>query len=109
MALSAVDIALWDLKARVLGVALADLLPAFWRRAAVYGSGGFTSYSDERLAEQLAGWVDAGMPRVKMKIGREPGRDPARLSAVSACCRPAPWTSSKPTSPGAEASRACSE
>src|SRR5215218_7508312 len=50
MAVSAVDIALWDLKARILGVALADLLPGFRRRVPVYGSGGFTSYTDERLA-----------------------------------------------------------
>ena len=82
MALSAVDIALWDLKARALGVTLAGLLPGFRRRAPVYGSGGFTSYSDERLAEQLAGWVEAGIPRVKMKIGREQERDPGRLSTV---------------------------
>jgi L-alanine-DL-glutamate epimerase-like enolase superfamily enzyme len=82
MALSAVDIALWDLKARILGVALADLLPGFRRRVPVYGSGGFTSYTDERLAAQLAGWVEAGIPRVKMKIGRDPARDPERLAAA---------------------------
>jgi L-alanine-DL-glutamate epimerase-like enolase superfamily enzyme len=82
MALSAVDIALWDLKARILGVPLADLLPRFHRRVPVYGSGGFTSYTDDRLASQLAGWVDAGIPRVKMKIGREPARDPERLAAA---------------------------
>jgi L-alanine-DL-glutamate epimerase-like enolase superfamily enzyme len=79
MAVSAVDVALWDLKAKLLGVALADLLPRFHEEAPVYGSGGFTSYSDERLAEQLAGWVDMGIPRVKIKVGREPERDPHRL------------------------------
>jgi len=82
MALSAVDIALWDLKARILGVALADLLPGFRRRVPVYGSGGFTSYTDERLASQLAGWVEAGIQRVKMKIGRDPARDAERLAAA---------------------------
>jgi L-alanine-DL-glutamate epimerase-like enolase superfamily enzyme len=82
MALSAIDVALWDLKARLLGVALADLLPRFHRRVAVYGSGGFTSYSDERLSSQLAGWVELGIPRVKMKIGRDPARDPKRLSVA---------------------------
>jgi L-alanine-DL-glutamate epimerase-like enolase superfamily enzyme len=50
--------------------------------AAVYGSGGFTSYSLERLAEQLAGWVEQGIPRVKMKLGRSPDEDPARLDAA---------------------------
>jgi L-alanine-DL-glutamate epimerase-like enolase superfamily enzyme len=78
MAISAVDIALWDLKARLLGVALADLLGRFHARVPVYGSGGFTSYSDERLASQLGGWAEEGIPRVKMKVGREPDADMSR-------------------------------
>jgi L-alanine-DL-glutamate epimerase-like enolase superfamily enzyme len=48
----------------------------------VYGSGGFCSYTDERLAEQLGGWVAQGIPRVKMKLGREPERDPQRLDVA---------------------------
>jgi L-alanine-DL-glutamate epimerase-like enolase superfamily enzyme len=82
MALSAVDIALWDLKARLLGQPLVDLLGGVRDEAAVYGSGGFTSYSLERLADQLAGWVAQGIPRVKMKLGRAPDDDPARLDAA---------------------------
>jgi L-alanine-DL-glutamate epimerase-like enolase superfamily enzyme len=79
MAVSAVDIALWDLKARLLGIPLADALPRFHDRVPVYGSGGFTSYSLERLQEQLGGWAEEGIPRVKMKVGREPGKDPERV------------------------------
>jgi L-alanine-DL-glutamate epimerase-like enolase superfamily enzyme len=82
MAVAAVDTALWDLRARLQGLALVDALGAEHDVVPLYGSGGFTSYSNERLAEQLGGWVDAGFPRVKMKIGREPGRDPARLDAA---------------------------
>ena len=82
MAVSAVDIALWDLKARLLGVALADALPRFHAAVPVYGSGGFTSYSDDRLREQLGGWASEDIPRVKMKVGREPGKDPGRVQAV---------------------------
>jgi L-alanine-DL-glutamate epimerase-like enolase superfamily enzyme len=48
----------------------------------IYGSGGFCSYSDERLAEQLSGWVEEGIPRVKMKVGREPERDRDRVAAA---------------------------
>src|SRR5207248_2608955 len=48
----------------------------------IYGSGGFCSYSDERLREQLAGWVEQGIPRVKMKVGREPERDRERVEAA---------------------------
>jgi L-alanine-DL-glutamate epimerase-like enolase superfamily enzyme len=81
-AVSAVDQALWDLKARLLDVSLVVLLGAAHEDVPIYGSGGFTSYSDERLCEQLSGWVEAGIPRVKMKVGREPDRDPVRLDAV---------------------------
>jgi L-alanine-DL-glutamate epimerase-like enolase superfamily enzyme len=88
MAVSAVDIALWDLKARLLGVALADLLGRFHARVPVYGSGGFTSYSNERLAEQLAGWAEGGIPRVKMKVGRDPVVDPERVRAARRAAGP---------------------
>jgi L-alanine-DL-glutamate epimerase-like enolase superfamily enzyme len=81
-AISAVDQALWDRKARRLGVPLVELLGVAHDDVPVYGSGGFCSYSDERLREQLSGWVEEGIPRVKMKLGREPERDPARLDAA---------------------------
>jgi L-alanine-DL-glutamate epimerase-like enolase superfamily enzyme len=81
-ALSAVDQALWDLKARLLRLPLVDLLGGARDEAPVYGSGGFTSYPLERIREQLGGWIAEGIPRVKMKISREPGRDPARLDAA---------------------------
>ncbi len=82
MAIAAVDIALWDLKARLLGLPLVALLPAFHDAVPVYGSGGFCSYSLERLQEQLGGWAEAGIPRVKMNLGRDPAADPARLDAA---------------------------
>ncbi|HET8751948.1 MAG TPA: enolase C-terminal domain-like protein [Gaiellaceae bacterium] len=81
-AVSAVDQALWDLKARLLGVSLVVLIGAAHDDVPIYGSGAFTSYSDERLCEQLGGWAEAGIPRVKMKVGREPERDPVRLDAA---------------------------
>jgi L-alanine-DL-glutamate epimerase-like enolase superfamily enzyme len=81
-AIAAVDVALWDLKARLLGVALADLLGRARDGVALYGSGGFTSYSVEELQRQLAGWVEAGIPSVKMKVGRAPGDDPGRVRAA---------------------------
>ena len=81
-AVSAVDQALWDMKARLLGVPLVVLLGAAHEDVPIYGSGGFCSYSDERLCEQLGGWAEAGIPRVKMKVGREPERDPVRLDAA---------------------------
>jgi L-alanine-DL-glutamate epimerase-like enolase superfamily enzyme len=83
-ALSAVDVALWDLKARLLGVSVAALTPAVRAAVPVYGSGGFTSYSDEQLREQLSSWVEQGMTSVKMKVGREPERDEERVRLARA-------------------------
>jgi L-alanine-DL-glutamate epimerase-like enolase superfamily enzyme len=82
MAIAAVDVALWDLKAKLLSVPLAELLGRIHVSVPAYGSGGFTSYSDARLREQLAGWVAQGLSMVKIKIGRQPARDPERLAAA---------------------------
>jgi L-alanine-DL-glutamate epimerase-like enolase superfamily enzyme len=82
MAVSAVDIALWDLKARLLGVPLFQALPAFRDEVPVYGSGGFTNYSLPRLVSQVSSWAGQGIPRVKIKTSRDPRADPERLSAV---------------------------
>jgi L-alanine-DL-glutamate epimerase-like enolase superfamily enzyme len=81
-AVSAVDQALWDLKARLLDVPLVVLLGAAHDTVPVYGSGGFCSYSDDRLREQLGGWAADGIPCVKVKAGREPDGDPTRLDAA---------------------------
>jgi L-alanine-DL-glutamate epimerase-like enolase superfamily enzyme len=83
-AISAVDVALWDLKARLLDVPLTTLLGRVRERVPVYGSGGFTSYSDERLERQLSDWVERGIGAVKMKVGSEPERDPERVRRARA-------------------------
>ena len=79
MAVSAVDAAIWDLKARLLDVPLVVVLDGMHETVPIYGSGGFTSYDDAQLTDQLAGWVDQGIPRVKIKTGRDPHRDHERL------------------------------
>jgi L-alanine-DL-glutamate epimerase-like enolase superfamily enzyme len=82
-AIAAVDVALWDLKARLLDVPLVHLFGACRDAAPIYGSGGFTSYSEERLQEQLGGWVHRdGCHWVKMKIGSDPEADPARMQSA---------------------------
>jgi L-alanine-DL-glutamate epimerase-like enolase superfamily enzyme len=48
--------------------------------APLYGSGGFTSYSIDELQRQLAGWVAEGIPRVKMKVGRDFKADRERVA-----------------------------
>jgi L-alanine-DL-glutamate epimerase-like enolase superfamily enzyme len=88
MAIAAVDIALWDLKARILELPLCRLLGTLRESVPIYGSGGFTSYDDRRLAEQLSGWVEQGIPRVKMKVGAQPQRDPLRVRRARAAIGP---------------------
>ena len=85
-AMSAVETSLWDLKARLLDVSLTGLLGRCRNEVPVYGSGGFTTYDDDRLHSQLCGWVDQGIGRVKIKIGESDGsreaRDVARMRAA---------------------------
>jgi L-alanine-DL-glutamate epimerase-like enolase superfamily enzyme len=88
MAISAVDAALWDVKARLLDLPLVSLLGAVRECVPVYGSGGFTSYSVAQLQTQLAGWVAEGMTRVKMKIGTHPTEDRDRVRAARAAIGP---------------------
>src|SRR5690348_7367853 len=82
MAISAVDIALWDLKARLLELPLVKLLGAARHGIPIYGSGGFTSYSLDLLQRQLSGWVNSGIPMVKMKVGRSPEDDLRRVQVA---------------------------
>jgi L-alanine-DL-glutamate epimerase-like enolase superfamily enzyme len=82
-AISAVDVALWDLKSRLLAVPLTRLLGQLRDEVPVYGSGGFTSYSIERLQQQLAAWTQHdGCRWVKMKVGTAPDEDVNRVSAA---------------------------
>jgi len=82
MAVSAVDIALWDLKAKLLDLPLCRLLGQEREGMPVYGSGGFTSYSDEELREQFSGWVAQGIKAVKMKVGRDQASDERRVGVA---------------------------
>jgi L-alanine-DL-glutamate epimerase-like enolase superfamily enzyme len=81
-AIAAVDVALLDLRARLHGVALCDLIGLVRESVPAYGSGGFTSYDERTLQAQLGGWAQAGFHAVKMKVGRDHRRDVARAKAA---------------------------
>ena len=87
-AISAVDSALWDLKARLLDLPLVRLLGTARETVPVYGSGGFTSYDTAALKEQLAAWADAGIDEVKIKVGRTPRDDVVRVRAARSAVGP---------------------
>src|SRR5207253_3468476 len=57
MAISAIDTALWDLKARLFDLPLVRLFGQVRPKLPIYGSGGFTSYEIDKLRGQLCGWV----------------------------------------------------
>ena len=86
-AIAAIDICLWDLKARLLEQPLLALLGKMRDEIPAYGSGGFTSYTEKQLVDQLSGWASDGLRFVKMKIGREPEKDVDRVSAVQKALR----------------------
>ena len=78
MALSAVDVALWDLKARLLGLPLVETIPAVHDSVPVYGSGGFCNYPLDRCGSSSAAGSSGhsagqaqGGPRARR--GRPPG------------------------------------
>ncbi|SAK84342.1 mandelate racemase [Caballeronia fortuita] len=82
-AISALDCALWDVKARLLDMPLARLLGAVRTAVPLYGSGGFTTYTDDQIRDQLAAWVhEDGCRWVKIKVGTQPSRDPHRVSVA---------------------------
>jgi L-alanine-DL-glutamate epimerase-like enolase superfamily enzyme len=88
-AIAAVDIALWDLKCRILGTPLSTLLGQVRESVPVYGSGGFTSYGERELRDQLGGWATDGLRMVKMKVGRDPDADPKRVAHARDAIGPA--------------------
>lgn len=81
-AISALDNCLWDLKARLLDRPLLSVLGKMRDDIPAYGSGGFTSYTEKQLIDQLTGWASEGLRSVKMKIGRQPDQDVPRVTAV---------------------------
>lgn len=88
MAISAVDLALWDLKAKLLDLPLDRLLGRCRDSVPVYGSGGFVSLTDDQLRTQLTRWTaEQGIGSVKIKVGQDWGRDPGRDLARTALTR----------------------
>jgi L-alanine-DL-glutamate epimerase-like enolase superfamily enzyme len=82
MAIAAIDSALWDLRAKLYDSPLVKLLGTARDGIPVYGSGGFTTYSDSQLGDQLGGWAQAGFPMVKMKVGSHPDDDLRRVQVA---------------------------
>jgi len=85
-AIAAIDIALWDLKAKRAGLPLAKLLGAHRDSVACYNtSGGFLSSSIEEILDNAHASIERGIGGVKIKVGQpDPRIDLSRVEAVRA-------------------------
>ena len=85
-ALSAIDIALWDLKGKFFDLPLYRLLGGNKTSVPVYASGGWTSYDDNQLVDEMRSIVSRGFKALKFKVGVEGGqninRDVVRVRKV---------------------------
>lgn len=85
-AYSAVDLALWDLKGKILGLPVYKLLGGGRNVVPVYASGGWSSYTVDELVGEATMAVSRGYNAVKIKVGVEGGRNPSedlrRVKAV---------------------------
>jgi L-alanine-DL-glutamate epimerase-like enolase superfamily enzyme len=88
-AIAAIDIALWDLKAKRAGLPLAKLLGAYRDSVACYNtSGGFLSSSIEEIIENVHASVEQGIGGVKIKVGQpDPRIDLQRVETVRSALR----------------------
>lgn len=83
LALSAVDIALWDLKARRANMPLWQLLGGHDPRVPCYAGGVDLDLSIDALLAQTDANLKKGFRAIKMKVGRKNlGEDVARLAAM---------------------------
>src|SRR3954465_4216231 len=83
-AIAALDVALWDLKARRAGLPLAKLLGAHRDSCQVYNtSGGFLQASVAEIKEKATASVEAGIGGIKIKVGQPDwAEDLRRVAAV---------------------------
>jgi L-alanine-DL-glutamate epimerase-like enolase superfamily enzyme len=74
MALSGIDIALWDIIGQAAKLPLYKILGGFQDKVLAYASGGFYAEGKgiDALVAEMCGHVDRGFSAVKMKIGRRP-------------------------------------
>ncbi len=78
IAMSALDIAVWDLKGKILNQPVHRLLGGHRDTVPSYGSGVNLNYTDQELVEEMAGYAKAGFGMVKMKIGKRDTADDLR-------------------------------
>lgn len=82
-AISALDIALWDLRCKQAELPLCQAVGGSRDRCRAYCGGIDLNYSLERLLDSVRAYLDAGFDGVKIKVGRESlAEDVQRVEAV---------------------------
>jgi L-alanine-DL-glutamate epimerase-like enolase superfamily enzyme len=82
-AAGAVNIAMWDAWAKTLRTPIWKLFGTYHERVPLYGSGGWLSYSDDELLDEVRRYVKRGFRSVKVKVGSPAiQRDIERLTKV---------------------------
>jgi len=83
LAIAAIDIGLWDLRAKAAGLSLADQIGRRRDQAGAYASGVNRHLTLDELTEQVGSWIAAGHCRVKIKVGLpDLSQDIERVAAV---------------------------
>lgn len=83
-AISGIDIALWDLRGKMAGMPLWQLLGGYRKRVPAYATGGFYSEGKgvKELVREMQSYVKHGFRAVKMKVGRNPGIEMSPLRVM---------------------------
>jgi L-alanine-DL-glutamate epimerase-like enolase superfamily enzyme len=86
-AMSAIDIALWDIKGKAFGQPVWRLLGGAQNPVPAYITFGLPQYDQEQLAEAAKYWVDQGQDKIKLVVGivgnsQDPDTDAQRITAV---------------------------
>src|SRR3982751_1747297 len=83
--ISAIDIALWDLRGKRAGLPVMELLGVQSTRLRCYATGGYyrEGYTDDDLVREMEGYVNKGFTAIKLKVGKGVGReDSQRLARI---------------------------
>jgi L-alanine-DL-glutamate epimerase-like enolase superfamily enzyme len=86
-AISTLDVALWDLKAKINHEPLWKTLGASSRRVRAYASGIDMPLSDTELQTFYEGMAQLGISMGKLKVGLDPDRDARRLGIMQDALR----------------------
>lgn len=85
IAMSGIDLALWDIRGKAVGWPLYRLLGGGSRRLRAYAGGLTLGYQEpEALIDEARGYVEVGYGALKLRLGDSPARDASRVTAVRA-------------------------